>query len=94
MKFIISSSTMTTTTTAIILLLATGIGTVLAKCPKDNIHIVSCCCLGFNTTGIFNKWKSGVYTMIKFCGVKRYYDAEGYYDTVNGGGGWLVVQRR
>ena len=31
--------------------------------------------------------------MVNFCGVKCY-DAEVYCDTVNGGGGWLVVQRR
>ena len=31
--------------------------------------------------------------MMNFCGVKCY-DAEVYCDTINGGGGWLVVQRR
>ena len=31
--------------------------------------------------------------MMNFCGVKCY-DAEVYCDTGNGGGGWLVVQRR
>ena len=31
--------------------------------------------------------------MMNFCGVKCY-DAEVYFDTSNGEGGWLVVQRR
>ena len=83
---------MTTTTNTIIPLLAIGVVAVLAGCPKDNAPIKSCCCLGFNTT-VFNKRKSGVYTMANFCGVKCY-DAEVYCDTINGGGGWLVVQRR
>ena len=80
------------TITTLILLLATGIVAVAAECQKDNAPIESCCCLGFNTTA-FNKRKSGVYTMMNFCGVKCY-DAEVYCDTSNGGGGWLVVQRR
>ena len=80
------------TITTLILLLATGIVAVTTECQKDNAPIESCCCLGFNTT-VFNKRKSGVYTMMNFCGVKCY-DAEVYCDTSNGGGGWLVVQRR
>ena len=86
----VGNSTMTITT--LILLLATGILAVTAECQKYNAPIESCCCLGFNTTA-FNKRKSGVYTMMNFCGVKCY-DAEVYCDTINGGGGWLVVQRR
>jgi len=87
----------TTTTTAfatIILLLAIGVVAVLdgCTCPKEFVPIKSCCYLGFNT-GVFNKRKSGVYTMVNFCG-EKYYDAEVYCDTSNGGGGWLVVQRR
>ena len=80
------------TITTLILLLATGIVAVTAECQKDNAPIESCCCLGFNTTA-FNKRKSGVYTMMNFCGVQCY-DAEVYCDTSNGGEGWLVVQRR
>ena len=86
----VGNSTMTITT--LILLLATGIVAVTAKCQKYDAPIESCCCLGYNTTA-FNKRKSGVYTMMNFCGVKCY-DAEVYCDTSNGGGGWLVVQRR
>ena len=86
----VGNSTMTITT--LILLLATGILAVTAECQKDNAPIKSCCCLGFNTT-TFNKRRSGVYTMMNFCGVKCY-DAEIYCDTSNGGKGWLVVQRR
>ena len=86
----VGNSTMTITT--LILLLATGIVAVTAECQKDNAPIETCCCLGFNTTA-FNKRKSGVYTMMNFCGVKCN-DAEVYCDTSNGGGGWLVVQRR
>ena len=80
------------TIATLILLLATGIAAVAAECQKDGSPITTCCCLGFNTTA-FNKRKSGVYTMMNFCGVKCY-DAEVYCDTSNGGGGWLVVQRR
>jgi len=64
----------TTTITTIILLLAIGIVAVIAECPRENSPIESCCCLGFNTS-VFNKRKSGVYTMANFCGVKCY-DAE------------------
>ena len=78
--------------TTLILLLATGIVAVTAECQKYNTPIETCCYLGFNTT-VFNKRKSGVYTMMNFCGVKCN-DAEVYCDTSNGGGGWLVVQRR
>jgi len=60
-----------TTITTIILQLAIGIIAVLAGCPKENAPIESCCCLGFNTSA-FNKRKSGVYTMVNFCGVKCY----------------------
>ena len=80
------------TITTLILLLATGIVAVTAECKKDNAPIETCCCLGFKTT-VFNKRNSGVYTMMNFCGVKCY-NAEVYCDTRNGGGGWLVVQRR
>ena len=80
------------TITILILLLAIGTVAVTAECQKDNAPIETCCCLGFNTTA-FNKRKSGVYTMMNFCGVKCY-DAEVYCDTSNGGGGWLVVQKR
>ena len=80
------------TITTLILLLATGIVAVTAECQKGHAPIESCCCLGYNTT-VFNKRKSGVYTMMNFWGVKCY-DAEVYCDTSNGGGGWLVVQRR
>jgi len=79
-------------TATLILLIATGIVAVTAECQKENTPIKSCCCLGFNTN-IFNKRKSGVYTMMNFCGIKCF-DAEVYCDTSNGRGGWLVVQRR
>ena len=81
-----------TITTLTLLLATAGILAVSAECQKDDAPIKNCCCLGFNTT-VFNKRKSGVYTMMNFCGVKCY-DAEVYCDTSNGGGGWLVVQRR
>ena len=74
------------------LLLAAGILAVSAECQKDNTPIKSCCCLGFNTTA-FNKRRPGVYTMMNFCG-NNCTDVDVYCDTSNGGGGWLVVQRR
>ena len=84
------NSTMTITT--LILLLATGILAVTAECPKDYYSIKSCCSLGFCTSA-FSRKRPGVYTMMNFCG-KNCYDAQVYCDTINGGGGWLVVQRR
>ena len=86
----VGNSTMTITT--IILLLATGILVVTAECPKDYSPIKSCCSLGFSTSA-FSRKRPGVYTMMNFCG-KKCYDAQVYCDTINGGGGWLVVQRR
>ena len=38
-------------------------------------------------------YSSGVYWLNKFCG-DQCTKAEAYCDTSNGGGGWLVVQRR
>ena len=87
------------TITTLILLLATGIVAVTAvdDCPNQNLSITSCCdtskfffTFGRNAAG---KLPSGIYLLESFCG-KNCIDAEAYCDTSNGGGGWLVVQRR
>ena len=88
----ISVSNFIITITTLILLLATGIIAVTAECPKGSASIESCCNLGFNTSA-FSKRRPGVYTLMDFYGVKCY-DAQAYCNTINGGGGWLVIQRR
>ena len=84
------------TITTLILLLATGILAVTAvdSCPKKNISITSCCDVSksFFTFGR-NAAASGVYVLKNFCGDDCIV-ADAYCDTSNGGGGWLVVQRR
>jgi len=55
--------------------------------------IDNCCYLGYDHFTFSKKTAdSGVYLISNFCG--RHYNAEAYCDTDNGGGGWLVVQRR
>ena len=89
------------TITTLILLLATGIVAVTAEddCPGRYTSITSCCDLddqnyfftfGRNTN---EKVPSGVYSMKHFCGNDSV-EAFAYCDNCNGGGGWLVVQRR
>ena len=84
--------------TTLILLLATGIVAVTAvnDCPSQNTSITNCCDLtsnfftfGKNAAG---QLPSGVYLVKSFCG--KCINAQAYCDTSNGGGGWLVVQRR
>ena len=86
------------TITTLILLLATGIVAVTAmdECPSQNRSITTCCDLtsnfftfGKNAAG---QLPSGIYLVKSFCG--KFINAQAYCDTSNGGGGWLVVQRR
>ena len=82
------------TITTLILLLATGIVAVTAvdDCPSQNTSIASCC----DTASFFTFGRSvlpsGIYLLKSFC--EKCVNAEAYCDTSNGGGGWLVVQRR
>ena len=92
------NSTMTITT--LILLLATGIVAVTAEdnCSNQNTSITSCCDVRSRKFFTFGrnagaKNSSGIYLIENFCR-KDCINAEAYCDTISGGGGWLVVQRR
>ena len=81
----------------LILLLATGIVAVTAMDNQinENKLITSCCELSsFSFTFARGTDTPGVYLLNNFCGYNRI-KAAAYCDTSNeGGGGWLVVQRR
>ena len=60
---------------------------------KQLTLIKNCCYLGYDHFTFSRKTtESGLYLISNFCG--KHYNAEAYCDTVNGRGGWLVVQRR
>ena len=87
-----------TITTLILLLATAGILAVTAvdNCPSKYTLITSCCDLRstyFFTFGRNVKTSSGIYSVKNFCGNNSVI-ADGYCDHCNGGGGWLVVQRR
>ena len=88
----VGNSTMTITT--LILLLATGIVAVTAvdDCPSQNTSLASCCDIANFFTFGRSELPSGIYLLKSFC--EKCINAEAYCDTSNGGGGWLVVQRR
>ena len=82
-------------TIAISILVVNAIGMVLVngECQTANGGpIESYCCLGYRNT-YFNTKSSGVYTIDNFGGVKCS-NTRVYCDTISGGGGWLVIQRR
>ena len=90
------------TITTLILLLATGIVAVTAvdDCPSTSRYtsVTSCCDLYPNYFFMFGrnsnaKYPSGLYSLQNFCGNDSV-EALAYCDNCNGGGGWLVVQRR
>ena len=90
----VGNSTMTITT--LILLLATaGILAVSAvdKCSSQYTSITSCCDLRSKYAFVRTRVPSGIYLIKHFCG-DNCTDVDAYCDTSNGGGGWLVVQRR
>ena len=93
------------TITTLILLLATAgtLATVSAvdKCHRKNVSqsLTNCCELTSKQFFTFSRstqnssYLSGTYWLNKFCG-DECTKAEAYCDTSNGGGGWLVVQKR
>ena len=91
----VGNSTMTITT--LILLLATGILAVTlvhGQQTQNDRLINNCCQLGYGRFTFSRKTKpSGLYVIPNYC-KDDHLEAEAYCDTSNGGGGWLVVQRR
>ena len=91
----VGNSTMTITT--LILLLATGILAVTlvhGQQAQNDRLINNCCQLGYGRFTFSRKTKpSGLYVIPNYC-KDDHLEAEAYCDTSNGGGGWLVVQRR
>ena len=85
------------TITTLILLLATGILAVTlvdGQQTQNNRLINNCCQLGYGRFTFSRKTKpSGLYVIPNYC-KDDHLEAEAYCDTSNGGGGWLVVQRR
>ena len=85
------------TITTLILLLATGIVavTLVHGQQAQNDHLINNCCqLGYGRFTFSRKTKpSGLYVIPNYC-KDDHLEAEAYCDTSNGGGGWLVVQRR
>ena len=85
------------TITTLILLLATGIVAVTlvhGEQTQNNGLISNCCQLGYGRFTFSRKTKpSGLYVIPNYC-KDDHLEAEAYCDTSNGGGGWLVVQRR
>ena len=85
------------TITTLILLLATGIVavTLVHGQQTQNDHLINNCCqLGYGRFTFSRKTKpSGLYVIPNYC-KDDHLEAEAYCDTSNGGGGWLVVQRR
>ena len=85
------------TITTLILLLATGILAVTlvhGQQTQNDRLINNCCQLGYGHFTFSRKTKpSGLYAIPNYC-KDDHLEAEAYCDTSNGGGGWLVVQRR
>ena len=78
--------------TTIITLVVLGIVLVDGECQTNGGPIDNCCNLGYNNNN-YNVKSSGVYTIGNFCGVKCS-NTRVYCDTISGGGGWTVIERR
>ena len=86
-----------TITTLILLLPTAGILAVTlvnGQQTQNDRLIDNCCQLGYGRFTFSRKTKpSGLYVLPNYC-KDDHLEAEAYCDTSNGGGGWLVVQRR
>ena len=87
----VGNSTMTITT--LMVLLATGILAITAVDDCAYTSITNCCDLQSKFYFARTRPSSGVYLLKSFC-ENNCTDVDAYCDTSNGGGGWLVVQRR
>ena len=81
------------TITTLMVLLATGILAITAVDDCAYTSITNCCDLQSEFYFARTRPSSGVYLLKSFCG-NNCTDVDAYCDTSNGGGGWLVVQRR
>ena len=78
----------------VITLLSFCLATVIVDgCPVVNTVNGSCCEITSNAFKFSTPHKSGVYSIINFCGDCKL-AAEGYCDSTTAEGGWLIVQRR
>ena len=85
---------MSTTINLILLLGAGMMSSSTANISSQVDHINNCCDLGYGHFTFSRKIKqSRIYVLPNICG-DDHLEVEAYCDTINGGGGWLVVQRR
>ena len=86
------------TVATLLLLLANGILPLSLADSQADVqgvdYINNCCDLGYGRFTFSRRPKeSGVYVIPNICR-DDHLEVEAYCDTINGGGGWLVVQRR